>query len=361
MGACQVIYANLCSFSQTEGATTGETTDSQVLAVRVQNTALDVLQVLVSQRYMSAVSIQALSMALLVKLQTAIRYSRLTLQGKTLRLLGSVLILPGMSFSREHRRSASLTGKTSTSGLLDNGDQGNDIDRSLLAVTIDGLSTPTNRPVLHNWVTFALAIAPVLQRRKGHLTSLCQHVSRQLQGMLQLDDPHKSSKSVAVPPGIPVEGLILLLQVLELATTLLSTPRSSIRSVEGTPRLSEGGSGIFGIMSGVFSAEVPINPDGVGLFTKHLSDVLAQTGLGVSERRSVYASEHVCDDDGIKSQATVNHRRRQLLSHPIARTSGTSQAVRCFTLPSHHQLHLYMVCEARRHLGRSSGTSAREC
>jgi len=249
------------SFLQTDVAPPRQSPTVHALAVRVQNSALDALQILVNQRDMSMTLLESLKTALLRKLDSAIRHSHLTLQRKMLILLHATMSTSDEALQRVHKRTSSVSEKSLPNGRMDSPDLSKDLDRTLVRIIIDSLSSSTNRPVFVYWIHLVLDTTPRLLRQKKLLNSLCYGLCKLLQDiMVQL--LHSYDQTASKPTTTDIEPN-LLLAALERIMTSLAPVGSLRRSQEGTPRPNDGGSGIFGLMSGVFAVEAPASADTV--------------------------------------------------------------------------------------------------
>ncbi|ORY25817.1 Dopey, N-terminal-domain-containing protein [Naematelia encephala] len=222
------------------------------LTTRVQASALEVLQILVSRGDISFSSLEQLKAALLVKLDIAIQARHLTLQSKMLHLFHSA-IGAFADISRGHRKSASTN--TTEKGSSNGDAEYQDFDAALVQLIIDGVSSPANRPVLQHWVDFVLMTVPQLQHRQDLLYSLCECFSEQLRfTMVKLRDGYAIASSRDFTLAITDAEPTMLMNVLE-RLLLLAAATLTRRSEDGGAKQPEGGSRLLGMMSGVFIAD----------------------------------------------------------------------------------------------------------
>ena len=165
---------------------------------------------------------------------------------------------------RGHRKSASLRSTASTISTSEHLVAVNEFDQSLVKLIIDGMSSTGSRSVLQHWVDFVIMIAPTFQRQTGTLNVIIRCVSQRLRTlMLQLQQVYKESSSDDMGTPLTDSEPIMMLSVLERLVTLVSSIAAPRLSEEGTPRTNEGGSGILGLMSGVFVTDTPAVTEGV--------------------------------------------------------------------------------------------------
>ena len=236
------------------------------LVLNVQNAALQILQIIISHGQTSGADLGAVKSALVRKLDWAIRRQSWTLQRKMLHLLQECMRATAAASPSGHRRSQSsisLLEKSNPKGFVSAANPDTEFDAALERLVIDGLSCPAIRPVIQHWVDFVLQAAPLMKGRRGFLEALCECISKQLRlNMLHLRDVFSQTTHNLVTRLTDAEPLAYL-DALEGTVKLLMTSGLARRSEEGAPRPNEGGSGILGLMSGVFIAEAPVASEGV--------------------------------------------------------------------------------------------------
>lgn len=241
--------------------------DRSVL-LRVQSVSLEVLQTLVASGDISRASLQYLRSALLDKLSQSTQSRQTILQRQLLRLLQSAL-----AGQKSHQRSTSLSEKTNRSDT-------EDFDKKLAHVIIDGISSPHTRDVLRHWVDFVLAVSPTFQPRSPLLHTLCDCFSlRMRSAVLELDTRFTTDSTL----GVTDVDVNTLLSGLERLISL-SGPVSSGRKSEDGRVGNEGGSGILGLVSGVFISDTP--DEKVGLIADSANDSQNPSGQSTFRRPS---------------------------------------------------------------------------
>ena len=215
----------------------------RALSVKVQNATIVVLQLLVARGKVPRTCLENLKLVLLVKLQSTTRLGQVTLQNRLLHLLHSTIV--ATPTPPTHRRSTSITEKIVQEPV-------DTFDKTLAQAVIEGISSPRNRPVLQNWVDFVLITSPLLKAKPAILQTICDCFSLQLKvAALSLRDQVVGSQSHA--SGSSDAEVVMLLSGLDRLLSLI-TPASGRKSEDGRVG-TEGGSGIFGLVSGVFVAD----------------------------------------------------------------------------------------------------------
>ncbi|THV06503.1 hypothetical protein K435DRAFT_960479 [Dendrothele bispora CBS 962.96] len=239
----------------------------------IQSTTVDLLQAIVARGEISTISVEAMEAVVIGKLYFCVHLGRLNLQNKLLHLLHSVL---SASIASEPKSTPVPSRFTSPSieGLSDNADAGGrtySINPLLIQTLLDGLSTPSNRPILQHWLDFVLMAIPQFQPSlQAVVAPLNDCVGRQL--LLSLKDVRKASTKDRefdedTPSTTTDAEFIMLLNALE-RLVLLSLAYTSVEEIgpEDDSSVNERpaeGSTILGIMSTVFSSDSnqPSNDD----------------------------------------------------------------------------------------------------
>ena len=222
------------------------------LLLRIQGSSLDVLQTIVSFGDLSASNSSLLKSSLLDKLASATLSGQCTLQAKLLRLLHSTMLahVPGHPTHGHpgHGRSTSLSEKAPPPP------ESEEFDRRLVQVIIDGVSAMKNRPVLQHWVDFILMSAQYLHSRRELLQVLCDCLALQVRHTLLRLAGIYIHGSISGARGTSDVEPIMLLSALERLASLIG-PSTAYARPEDTKSGHDGGSGLFGLMSGVFVAD----------------------------------------------------------------------------------------------------------
>jgi hypothetical protein len=146
-----------------------EPADNQQTAMGPFNTLLqcacaDVLQIVVSRAGLDDVALKSVESVTVSRLHLAVHKARLDIQSKLLHLLHSVLLaIAPPNITAETSRPARTT--------------------FLTQVLVDGITIPSNRPVLQHWFDFILTAIPNPRfNMDSSILLLLDHIGKQLQG-----------------------------------------------------------------------------------------------------------------------------------------------------------------------------------
>ncbi|KAK1927398.1 Dopey, N-terminal-domain-containing protein [Papiliotrema laurentii] len=290
-----------------ENQTPSRPSDRPVL-VRFHGVTLDVLEMLTGD--LSGPIVHTLKSTILDQLSRAIYGGRCTLQYQFLRLLQ---ILSSLSAPprRAHHRSASTNEKPS------NADE-EAFELKLAQVIIQGVSSESNRPVLQHWVDFVLTIAPTLHLKQAQLYSICESFSLQVRSTV-LDLRKGFTDENPRGRGVTDAEVVLLLTGLERLLALCGQVHAS-QKVEESRGTNEVGSGILGLVSGVFIAETPDEkPKNLNL--EYLVIALEALLLVWTVTSSPVPAQNTTSSQS-RSYATVASRNRQVLEKMFKTQTG---------------------------------------
>jgi hypothetical protein len=237
----------------------------------LQSIATDLLQVLVSRGEIDISGLQALEAAVVGKLYFCVHAKRHELQNKLLHLLHSII---SASTVAHHIRSrgfsnALAAGLPAGQGSLQDATQHTYSVSSLLIQTlVDGVSTPSNRATLQHWLDFVLMTIPQFQQSmQAVLAPLSECIGRQLRLLMAdlekaaendpkaVEDVHSTTSDAEI---------LMLLNALERLIMLnLQTSDQENTEDEGVPAEKpggvDGGSGILGMVTNVFSSDTALS------------------------------------------------------------------------------------------------------
>lgn len=236
----------------------------------IQSTAIELLQTSIARGGIDPLTLEGVEAAVIGKLYLCVHKQRLELQNKLIHLLHSIISTTTTSSASDPR-----TTFTSKSPLIDGQlDHAQSRDGSgesealsyavnplLVQTLIDGIGTPSNRPVLQHWLDFILMAVPQFRNNlQTILPSLGDCVGRQLQ--LGLADIRQASSSRLTENDLHASTtdaeFVMLLNALERLILLsLSSPDTGPAEEDGVPAEKPIGTetgGLFGIMN-VFSSE----------------------------------------------------------------------------------------------------------
>jgi hypothetical protein len=245
-------------------------TTMQPLNTIIQSTSVDLLQGIIARGEIDDISVESIEAAVIGKLYFCVHMSRLDLQNKLLHLLHSLISVSTAVHDVQPRQSDTVRkqGETSIEGVTQESPPSTtaklyDINPLLVQTLVDGIATPTNRPVLQHWLDFILMAVPqfqpALQAAIVPLNdSLCRQMRLALSDVLQASaKAHGSTKDIS---SLTTDSdLIMFLNGLERLILLsLANPSEASPTEEDTPLADKSGqenSGLLGYVSNVFSSD----------------------------------------------------------------------------------------------------------
>ncbi|WVF67091.1 hypothetical protein IAT40_001836 [Kwoniella sp. CBS 6097] len=279
------------------------------LVVKAQSAALELLQTIVARGDVSVPQLTDLKVSLVDKLLAAIHHRHLTLQSKMLHLLHSAINASSpIAKAQNHRRSPSLVEKHPVS------ESTQDFDQNLVRMIIDGVSTPTNLPVLQHWIDFVLMTVAQLASKPNLTHSLSECFSQQLRQLVTQTQTVYAKTSVSVTDeklSVTDAEVIMVLNALERVLMILGSG-PGVRT-EDLVKQAEGEKGLLGLVSGVFTVEAPANETAPRSdYPRYLDD--AVHALLITWTATALAT----DSENQRSSATqtlekVRHRAKKVL------------------------------------------------
>lgn len=262
------------------------------LNIRIQSSAIDLLQSIASRGEIDAPTLEGIEAATVSKLYATVHTEQLDLQNKLLHLLHSVLFaVASVTELGQQTHSSRITKRDDLAGVTDDdvgvgsrsdptsrGDSiptrisnsHNPVNPLLIQTLIDGLSVPSNKPLLQHWIDWILMTVPQFQRSLVHLVfPLSDCICRQLRvavldigGIMDAlaSGTDRGQIEANIISGTTDSYLVMLLNALErlvlLGLTQPAQPEpSTVPEYElGNAHGPESG-GLLGIVSGVFGAE----------------------------------------------------------------------------------------------------------
>lgn len=242
--------------------------------IEIQSLTVETLQCLVSRGEMDPLMIENMETAVVTKLFLLVHSGRLELQNKLLHLLHSVISMSSASLERRHLiKSPNMVQQVSTDTLLDAGALNTEFQSDphaptnihplLVDLLVDGIITPSNRPLLHHWLDFILLTIPQFPHLlTSALTPLNACVCRQIRieltelaGIAEATWAADLQKDTIVS-SVDDAKLIMLLNTLErLVLISLNVMDSSLADENQQMDRAGDGSGLLSIVSNVFSNE----------------------------------------------------------------------------------------------------------
>ena len=218
----------------------------------LQSCVVDLLQALVSRGEVDTSTLQTAESVVVGKLYLCVHSGRLDLQNKTLHLLHSLIsALSTKVLPPQDDRSAESSARASYP-----------LDPLLTQTLIDGISVPSNRAILQHWLDFILMTIPQFHELlQPTIIPLNDCVCRQLKAAL--DDVVAASASNSISTDVSVyttdADFIMLLNGMERLVLLSLSQNVDPNQIddEMVPEKAgnEGGGGLLGYVSGVFSTD----------------------------------------------------------------------------------------------------------
>ncbi|KAK8861427.1 hypothetical protein IAR55_002246 [Kwoniella newhampshirensis] len=132
-----------------------------------------------------------------------------------------------------------------------------DFEDELVRMIIDGVSYPSNTPILQHWIDFILMTVPLLSSRPKLLHSLAEcFCQRTRLFVLKIYNVHEKMSVMNETLGVTDAEVVMTLNALERVLVLLCSQAG--KTEEGATH-GEGGSRILGLVSTVFTVEAPAN------------------------------------------------------------------------------------------------------
>lgn len=238
----------------------------------IQSTTVDLLQAIVARGEIDAMSVETIEAIVIGKLYFCVHMKRLDLQNKLLHLLHSLI---SASTSAEDQQLRKGSGKQrqldnaseDTTSQQDNSQEPRGrsypVNPLLIQTLMDGITVPTNRPVLQHWLDFILMAVPQFQPTLHAVVTplndcICRQLHASLQDILQAStkDPGYTEDTVATSTDAE---LIMLLNSLERLVLLSLAYTSENNTLEDdnipTEKSGQENSGLLGYVSNVFSSD----------------------------------------------------------------------------------------------------------
>ncbi|OJT08448.1 Protein dopey [Trametes pubescens] len=236
----------------------------QPFHIVAQNLSVDLLQALVARGEVDSITLQSLESVVIQKLFFCVHTGRLDLQNKLLHLLHSVItasISEGRVAAQVERGADGISLQDSPIPRRES----HAVHPLLVQTLVDGISTPSNRPLLQHWLDFIMMTVPQFKETlRAVVTPLSDCVCRQLRLALGeiLEASAEGSHSDDIVSYTTDADFLMLLTTLERLTLLSMTrvageqPQEEDQSADRTAQES---SGLLGYVSNVFSSEGTTN------------------------------------------------------------------------------------------------------
>ena len=236
--------------------------------VEIHSLVVDILQSLASRGDLDQTSAETVESVVTLKLFALVHSGRLELQNRLLHLLHSIISLLHASSDKHRADSGSAMPNAVEAATLDKSMAAHSYrppqspeSALFVQLLIDGISTSTNRPLLHHWLDFVLMTIPQFPHiLSSAIFSLNSCICREIKGSLENLSTVFNAKQGSV------EGVgscnddaefIMLLNALE-QLVLFSLDEADLTSTDEIGPIEKPaseGSGLLSIMSNVFLAD----------------------------------------------------------------------------------------------------------
>ncbi|EPQ60111.1 hypothetical protein GLOTRDRAFT_101965 [Gloeophyllum trabeum ATCC 11539] len=228
----------------------------------IQATTIDLLQSLVARGEFDNVSIQTVESAVVGKLYATVHLVRLDLQNKLLHLLHSIVASSDVgTYHSGNPRDDPSDAQGTKDPSMEPPVPSYTINQLLIQTLVDGISIPTNRPVLQHWLDFILTTIPQFDRPfKPAIAPLNDCVCRQLQSALTdliQASGSNDADTVDLASSTTDSEVLMFCNVLERLVLLsLDRPVGVNQPEDEMPEKGQQeSSGLLGYMSNVFSSD----------------------------------------------------------------------------------------------------------
>lgn len=234
--------------------------------VVIQSTAVDLLQAVVARGEVDPVTVEVIEAIVVGKLYFCIHRTRLDLQNKLLHLLHSLISAstagndPPSVKQRQGDSSADPTAGPDSSQDLS--PRAYPVNPLLIQTLVDGISTPSNRPVLQHWLDFVLMAVPQFQPTLQAVVTplnecMCKQLLASLGDVLDVTSKDGLFTDDLASSATDAELIMLLggLERLVLLSLAYPTDLASSEDEQPVTDKSTENSGLLGYVSTVFSSE----------------------------------------------------------------------------------------------------------
>ena len=234
-----------------------------------QSLSIDLLQTIVVRGEIDQTALETVESVVVTKLYTCVHTGRLDLQTKLLHLLHSVisaLTTLGSQLPMTHQPRMDLLSETTQASDVDReaAPQSYNMNPLLTQTLIDGIGTPSNRPLLQHWLDFVLMTIPQFHLAlQPAVEPLIECICRQLRSATnetasacsQLTDTQDISSATSDAELIMLLHAIERLLLLNLSRQIEAADAEDENSYAEKPATD--GAGLFGYVSNVFGSENP--------------------------------------------------------------------------------------------------------
>ncbi|KAJ7103154.1 Dopey, N-terminal-domain-containing protein, partial [Mycena belliarum] len=261
----EVLVEILLRFLQSEPKPASEAA-MQPNNVVIQSTSIDLLQAIAARGETDPVTLEVIEVIVVGKLFLCIHGTRLDLQNKLLHLLHSIISAstvnndPPVGKQRQGDGSVDLTSGPDSS--QDTGLRAYPVNPLLIQTLVDGIATPSNRPVLQHWLDFVLMAVPQFQPALQAVVTplndcMCKQLRVSLGDVMNVTRKDGLFTDDLTSSATDAELIMLLggLERLILLSLAYTTELISSEDDQPVPDKTTENSGLLGYVSTVFSSE----------------------------------------------------------------------------------------------------------
>ena len=239
----------------------------QRMNVEIQSTSIDLLQCVSSRSELESSTLIPLESAVIEKLYMLVHSSQLPLQNKLLHLLHSVVsstasLTDGHHTNNPNSIAGTFESNTDKARLPIDSDSSNStplvLHPLLVRLLVDGITTPSNRPLLHHWLDFILMTVPQFPQVLNSAISplnicICRQIRHTLDE-LEFIMHSASGNDKTVFSSVDDGETIMLLNALErlILISLDDVETTPTDIVNSSDKPASDGTGILSMVSNVF-------------------------------------------------------------------------------------------------------------
>ncbi|KAH8110602.1 Dopey, N-terminal-domain-containing protein [Phellopilus nigrolimitatus] len=321
-------------------------TSMQRLNIEAHSSVIDLLQCIVSRGDLDQVMVETLESAVIIKLFSLVHFSRLELQNKLLHLLHSIISSSAAAAEKQRIKSPNMTLQNSMDQTLEAGSDGAQAESTvsasinplLIQLLVDGVATPTNRPLLHHWLDFILMTIPqfphILTTAISPLNAcICRQIRSELDDISRvLELSHEPTREI-VSCADDAE-FVMLFNALERLILLSLDELDSNMSDENSPtdRSASDGAGLLSMVSNVFLTDSANQATEAVMTARSPAYRSLHEGVGV-----LYATWNL-----VSEAPATSHPAYETLAHIFTRTSSRCRKV----FDKLYRVHAFEVIES---------------
>ncbi|PCH34091.1 hypothetical protein WOLCODRAFT_61246 [Wolfiporia cocos MD-104 SS10] len=271
-----------------------------------QSIAIDLLQALIARGEVDIAALQTVESVVVKKLYFCVHTGRLDLQNKSLHLLHSVIAASNPGMENQANKGKAVQLNRNSDNTLDGTTESYALNPLLVQTLLDGISIPSNRPVLQHWLDFSLMTIPLfhdaMQPAIIPLTdALCRQLRLALSDIRQAAANDQTGGDIESLP-TDADFIMLLAGIERLVLLTLSQIIETTQADDDASTLekpSQDTGGLLGYVSTVFSTD---------------------TSGGTEEQVTVRSSDYRCLDETVRVLCAIwdvlgeSHRPQGMLS-----------------------------------------------